>query len=123
DRKGCEIHWFDDAGFQIRVKSSSAYTYRAPRCEGCPLYCQEGFYSLKHSVQGWVTGCPTGLADRGTHLAADLSDDGALRRLAPLVEQLLATRRVDDSHQRFLAHHRLAPPTTARVPASETGHR
>ncbi|MBN1173590.1 MAG: radical SAM protein, partial [Micromonosporaceae bacterium] len=29
DRKGCEIHWFDDAGFQIRVKSSSAYTYRA----------------------------------------------------------------------------------------------
>jgi molybdenum cofactor biosynthesis enzyme MoaA len=102
DRGGCEITWFDDAGLQIRLKSSYASTYRSARCDGCPVYCQEGLYGLKHSVEGWITPCPTGADDFGTYLAPGLTDAEARQLLAPWLDELRSTRRVADSFEVFL---------------------
>jgi molybdenum cofactor biosynthesis enzyme MoaA len=113
DRKGCQIDWFDVDGVQVRFKSSYASTYRAGRCQTCPIYCQEGFYGLKHSVQGWVTPCPTAATAFGVHLPARLNPDEARARLAPLEAELLSTRRVEDSFAQFLTRRGLAPAALA----------
>jgi hypothetical protein len=110
-RGGCAIDWFDDDGVQIRLKSSYASTYRAGRCTGCAVYCQEGFYGLKHSVEGWVTPCPSGAQERGVHLPAGLDDAEAQTRLGPLLAELSATRRVDNSFDEFLRRRGLAVPS------------
>jgi molybdenum cofactor biosynthesis enzyme MoaA len=113
DRKGCQIDWFDIDGVQVRFKSSYGSTYRGDRCQTCPIYCQEGFYGLKHSVQGWVTPCPTGRPAFGVHLPADLDPTEARARLAPLEAELLSTRRVEDSFTQFLTRRGLAPAALA----------
>jgi molybdenum cofactor biosynthesis enzyme MoaA len=102
DRGGCEITWFEDAGLQIRLKSSYGSTYRSTRCDGCPVYCQEGMYGLKHSVEGWVTPCPTGDEGFGVHFAPGLEAEQAQRLLRPWLDELRSTRRVADSFQVFL---------------------
>jgi hypothetical protein len=113
DRGGCAIDWFTDGSVQIRLKSSYASTYRSPRCATCPMYCQEGLYGLKHSVEGWVTPCPTGNTSFGVHLAPDLGTDQARTLLAPWMAELRSTVRVDDSFTTFLHRRGLAPATSA----------
>ncbi|SCL36095.1 radical SAM protein [Micromonospora aurantiaca (nom. illeg.)] len=128
DRGGCEINWWQDDGVQIRLKSSYESTYRAQRCTRCPVYCQEGFYGLKHSVEGWVTPCPSSAEDLGVHLPAGLAEHDAQARLRPLLQELTSTRRVENSFNEFLrrrgladAHHRATIPMTP-VTASERDH-
>ncbi|GIF01549.1 radical SAM protein [Paractinoplanes rishiriensis] len=101
-RKGCVIRWFSYGGVQIRVKDSHESTYRGERCRTCTRYCQEGFYGLKLSVEGWLTPCPTGAEHLGVHLAAGLDDAGLAERIAPLAKELTATTATPDSFQRFL---------------------
>lgn len=102
DRRGCAIDWIDDNGVRIRLKDSHEGTYRAPICTSCPIYCQEGFYGLKLSAEGWVTGCPTGRPEYGTHLDPELDDDQAAQRLAPLLGQLRAATHEPRSFDIFL---------------------
>ncbi|MFJ8957427.1 radical SAM protein [Streptomyces sp. NPDC102381] len=52
DRFGCRFYWFDADGFSVRLKDSYSATMRAPKCQGCTSYCQEGVYGIKHSVEG-----------------------------------------------------------------------
>lgn len=125
DRGGCAIDWFDAGdGVQIRVKSSYESTYRSARCQRCPVYCQEGLYGLKHSVEGWVTPCPTGDPGFGVHLSPGLPAKEAAARLAPWMRELVSTTRVEDSFATFLARRRLPDPaatdhgTSAVVPYS-----
>jgi molybdenum cofactor biosynthesis enzyme MoaA len=101
-RKGCVIRWFDSGGMQIRIKDSHESTFRGDRCTGCPVYCQEGFYGLKLSVEGWVTPCPNGDERSGVHLSADLDDQQMAARVAPLTRELAGTRLVEGSFATFL---------------------
>ncbi|MEV4625702.1 radical SAM protein [Micromonospora sp. NPDC049523] len=116
DRKGCDIGWFDVDDMQVRVKNSHSSTYRGARCEKCPVYCQEGLYGLKHSVEGWVTPCPTGQETFGVHLEPDLDQDEAMARLRPLVDELLGTYRVEDSFAQFLDRRGLSPQARKTLP-------
>jgi molybdenum cofactor biosynthesis enzyme MoaA len=107
DRRGCAIDWIDDNGVQIRLKDSHEGTYRAPKCGSCPMYCQEGFYGLKLSAEGWVTGCPTGRPDYGVHLDPTISDQQARQRLEPLLDQLRAAAHEPGSFDIFLERNNL----------------
>jgi molybdenum cofactor biosynthesis enzyme MoaA len=123
DRGGCAIDWFDDAGVQIRLKSSYDSTYRSDRCTGCPVYCQEGMYGLKLSVEGWVTPCPTGSEEHGVHLSPDLGDDQAAALLEPWMRELSSTRQVPDSFATFLSRRDLLHPQSTPAPKSTPARR
>jgi hypothetical protein len=77
DRFGCAFYWFDAGGFGIRVKDSFGATMRAAKCRGCTSFCQEGIYGIKHSVEGWVTTCPSNRADLG-ELLGETADPSAI---------------------------------------------
>jgi MoaA/NifB/PqqE/SkfB family radical SAM enzyme len=116
DRGGCEINWWDDDGVQIRLKSSYESTYRGERCMRCAVYCQEGLYGLKHSVEGWVTPCPSSAEKLGVHLPAGLTDYDARARLRPLLDELTSTRRVENSFAEFLSRRGLDPARHLTIP-------
>ncbi|WP_084161258.1 radical SAM protein [Nocardia sp. BMG51109] len=80
ERFGCTFYWFDADGFDIRVKDSFGATMRAPKCQGCSSYCQEGIYGIKHSVEGWITTCPSNRDDLGVHLPQE-ADPAEIDRL------------------------------------------
>lgn len=111
DRKGCGIDWWDDNGVLIRLKDSYSGTYRAPKCVACPVFCQEGFYGLKHSLEGWVTGCPSDSPELGVWLDPNLSNEAAQTLLAPLQRDLDLTRLDNDSFNTFLQVNGLAIDT------------
>jgi len=96
-RRGTEFGWFDTGGVQVRFKDSYASTYRSARCDTCPTYCQEGMYAFKHSVEGWVTLCPSNAEEMGVLLRPGLDTAEAVALLQPMMDELASTRRVDDS--------------------------
>lgn len=109
DRFGCRFWWFDADGLQVRVKDSWSATMRAPKCESCPVYCQEGVYGIKHSAEGWVTTCPTDRPDHGLHLPAGLNGWERKRRVGVTLDDVTAAVAVPDSFTHMIGTHRLAP--------------
>jgi molybdenum cofactor biosynthesis enzyme MoaA len=107
-RSGCVIRWFTYGGVQIRVKDSHESTYRGARCHSCTRYCQEGFYGLKLSVEGWLTPCPSSDENLGVHLAADLDGTELRDRITPLTRELTATELAEDSFEQFLTRNDLS---------------
>ncbi|MFE4832210.1 radical SAM protein [Streptomyces sp. NPDC056672] len=106
-RRGTEFGWFTTEDVQVRFKSSYASTFRSARCETCPVYCQEGMYALKLSVEGWVTLCPSNAEEMGALLSAGIDPEAAQARLAPLMAELRSTRQVSDSFEQMLARRNL----------------
>lgn len=109
ERFGCRFYWFDANGVQVRFKDSNGATHRAPKCQKCPLYCQEGIYGLKHSVEGWVTTCPTGDTNYGVQLTPSLTDSEADRLLDNLLSDIRNARPDPNSFQTLLMTHGLVP--------------
>lgn len=89
ERFGCRFYWFDAGGLRVRLKDSFSATMRAAKCGKCPVYCQEGVYGVKHSVEGWFTTCPSNDERKGLHLARDLDDE----KLAGRIGQVLGDVR------------------------------
>lgn len=109
EKFGCRFFWFDAYGVQVRFKDSYHFTNRAPKCKVCSYYCQEGIYSLIHSVQGWVTTCPTDDQTYGVHLSADLHDKEVDCALAPLLDDIYKARPYVNSFKAMLKKHNLNP--------------
>jgi molybdenum cofactor biosynthesis enzyme MoaA len=126
DRFGCRFWWFDADGLQVRVKDSWSATMRAPKCQACPVYCQEGVYGIKHSAEGWLTTCPTDRLDHGLHLSTGLNGWERKRRVGVVLDDVTAAVAVLDSFTRMIETHRLAPAavvgqTTASASAFYAG--
>jgi molybdenum cofactor biosynthesis enzyme MoaA len=120
ERFGCRFFWFDVEGTRVRFKDSLSATQRAAKCVNCKHFCQEGIYGIKHSVEGWVTSCPTNDAALGTHLEAGLTDAEADQRLLPLTEQIRTSRSDPESFSRMISTHGLvAPLARPAAPARE----
>lgn len=109
ERFGCRFFWFDADGVEVRFKDSQQATHRAPKCQRCVYYCQEGIYGLKHSAEGWVTTCPTGDPKYGVHLAPGLTDEEVDRLLSPLLQDIRLARPSYDSFPTLLKIHKLDP--------------
>lgn len=43
-------------GIRIIIKDTNL-TLRAPQCEKCPIYCQEGFYTIRVATDGTIRTC------------------------------------------------------------------
>ncbi|WP_305779088.1 radical SAM protein [Nocardia nova] len=110
ERFGCIFYWFNADGFDIRVKDSFGATMRAPKCQGCTAYCQEGIYGIKHSVEGWVTTCPSNREDLGIHLPAETDDTEISRRLLHVLSDVDAATPDVNSFATLRATHHLALP-------------
>lgn len=109
ERFGCRFLWFDADGVRVRFKDSFSATQRAAKCNNCAKYCQEGIYGLKHSVEGWVTTCPTGDWSYGVHLAPGLSTEEADSRLAGLLSDIHSAKPDPNSFSKMLKLHQLQP--------------
>ena len=109
NRFGCGFYWFNAGGVDIRFKDSLGATHRAEKCGRCSLFCQEGVYGVKHSVEGWVTTCPTGDPRYGAHLAPGLSDQDADAVLMPLLTDIGEARPDTGSFKKMLEQHDLHP--------------
>jgi molybdenum cofactor biosynthesis enzyme MoaA len=68
----------------VIFKDSLGATPRAPKCAACSEFCQEGVCSLRLSVEGWVTACPSG----SRHLGVYADPASSERALADLVRDL-----------------------------------
>jgi len=55
---GCSFYWVKIKNVQVRFKDSFSGTQRSSKCLTCNHYCQEGVYSIKHSIEGYCTTCP-----------------------------------------------------------------
>ncbi len=96
ERFGCRFFWYDADGVYVRFKDSYGATYRAPKCHKCKNYCQEGVYGIKHSVEGWVTTCPSSDPTLGVYLSPGLSSEEVDRKLAPILKDLqIATPKLN----------------------------
>lgn len=122
-RFGCTFYWFNADGVDVRFKDSLGATHRAEKCSRCAQYCQEGIYGVKHSVEGWVTTCPTGDPGYGAHLASGLTDAEADSILAPLLRDIAESRPDTNSFKTMLERHNLNPNCLplAEDPAPNTG--
>lgn len=123
NRFGCTFYWFTADGVDVRFKDSLGATHRAEKCRRCTLYCQEGIYGVKHSVEGWVTTCPTGDPRYGAHLAPGLNDAEADATLAPLLRDIAEARPDTSSFKTMIERHNLNPHClpVAEVPAQDRG--
>ncbi len=43
-------------GIRIIIKDTNL-TLRAPQCDKCPIYCQEGFYTIRVATDGTIRTC------------------------------------------------------------------
>lgn len=107
ERFGCKFYWFNADGLDVRVKDSFGATMRASKCKNCTSYCQEGIYGIKHSVEGWVTTCPSNREDLGVHLPKDADHEEISRRLRRVLSDVQSATADSDSFTSMLATHNL----------------
>jgi|YNPMSStandDraft_1061717.scaffolds.fasta_scaffold11803_3 molybdenum cofactor biosynthesis enzyme MoaA len=55
NRYGYEVRL--PSGIRVLLKDSNL-TLRAEKCFGCPIYCQEGIYTIRVATDGTITTCP-----------------------------------------------------------------
>jgi molybdenum cofactor biosynthesis enzyme MoaA len=97
DRTGCEFHTFIYNGVTVNMKDSYTSTHRGSQCTDCQVYCQEGIYSLKHSLSGWVSVCPTNDYSRGFLL----KDTDQREQLNALIDQINGASRRENTYMSF----------------------
>lgn len=96
-RTGCEFHSFVYDGVTVNMKDSYSSTHRGRQCVGCKIYCQEGIYSLKHSLSGWVSVCPTNDCNRGVLLRSIEQRE----QLNALIDQINGASRQKNTYLNF----------------------
>lgn len=115
DRTGCEFHTFEYSGVTVNMKDSYSSTHRGPGCLDCPIYCQEGIYSLKHSLSGWVSVCPTNDYKRGFFLKGKEQNE----QLNALVDQINEAARQVNTYQSFEQIHSVHQKSNDTTPADK----
>jgi molybdenum cofactor biosynthesis enzyme MoaA len=107
DRFGCRFFWIDAGGVEVRFKDSYGATQRAQKCHGCKQYCQEGIYGLKHSIEGWVTTCPSSDSALGVRLYESITDHEADHALEQLLRDIETAQPNSDAFEVMLRTHDL----------------
>lgn len=109
ERFGCTFYWFDVEGLPVRLKDSYSATMRAPKCESCSSFCQEGIYGVKYSCEGWFTTCPSSREDRGVYLDPDEPDDELNRRIDAVLRDVRDAQPDPSSFLTMCQTHALVP--------------
>lgn len=109
ERFGCQFFWFNVNGIRVRFKESISATQRAEKCNNCNEYCQEGVFSIKHSVEGWVTYCLSENVKHGVSLDPSFTDDEADNVLKPIFDDIINSQTDNNSFTKLLSVHKLEP--------------
>lgn len=109
ERFGCRFWWFEVDGLKVRVKDSWSATMRAPKCDRCVSYCQEGIYGVKHSAEGWFTTCPSDREELGVHLSEGLTSEERSQRVRSVLADVAQARVARNSFDRMVKVHTLRP--------------
>jgi molybdenum cofactor biosynthesis enzyme MoaA len=109
ERFGCRFMWFDANGVEVRLKDSYGATHRADKCTSCKTYCQEGIYGLKHSIEGWITTCPSNAEELGVHLHSSLGEDAADAAIRTILDDIHSAKPTENSFSRMLQLRQLTP--------------
>ncbi len=119
DRFGCEFFMFSNSpGSIVRVKRSTSATMRAAKCANCKIYCQEGLYGLKLSIQGWLTTCPSLMTEHGVLCDPEWSPKELAMNVSHLFHDLKESRPNPVGFDNFLVKRGLTPLNYGKLPAS-----
>jgi hypothetical protein len=77
----------------------------------CGEYCQEGIYSLKHSVSGWIGVCPSNNIDLGFLLDRNISAETAHEKIDKYIEILNSIERMENTGKDFCKFNLLEYPS------------
>lgn len=108
-RFGCQFYWFNVNGVKVRFKNSVAVTQRSEKCNNCKEYCQEGIFSIKHSIEGWVTYCLSENENNGIYLSPKYNDNEADKILKPFLDHINNSKPDPNSFAKLLNIHKLSP--------------
>lgn len=114
EKFGCRFVWYHQGRTSIRLKDSFHRTLRGDRCHNCPVYCQEGIYSVMHSTCGWVTYCPTSRIEFGFELSPKLTEERADELLSAMLTDVRLAEPDSTSFARMLDKHDLHPLSLSR---------
>lgn len=109
ERFGCQFYWFNANSVLVRFKDSSSATQRASKCENCTQYCQEGIFSIKHSVEGWITTCLSNDVEFGEYLSAKINSQESDNILAKVLNDVKNTKTMSNSFNKMIDYHKLTP--------------
>ena len=103
DRYGHQTQYGD---LRIILKDSNL-TLRNDMCEACPVYCQEGLYTMRIATDGNITLCPDFKGELPSVNAKESIKDGTLKtKLAELVD-VLETAHEEETLAKFMQKHSL----------------
>jgi molybdenum cofactor biosynthesis enzyme MoaA len=97
-RYGCQTHL--SGGLRIILKDSNL-TLRFDRCEKCPIYCQEGLYTIRVATDGTITTCPDRTAKLPFIDGVSELKNGTLGNRAHELAELFLNARQMNTHREF----------------------
>lgn len=99
-------HQTQHGDLRIILKDSNL-TLRNEICETCPVYCQEGIYTMRVATDGNITLCPDFKAELPSVNAVEAIKSGTLKnRLAALVD-ILESAHEEETLAKFIERHNL----------------
>lgn len=108
-RFGCQFFWFNANGVNVRFKDSYGATQRAEKCQTCKEYCQEGIFSIKHSVEGWITTCLSNKEELGEYLNPKLKKEELNLKIKSVLSDIYNSKTEINSFKKLLMLHNLNP--------------
>jgi molybdenum cofactor biosynthesis enzyme MoaA len=97
-------------GLRIIAKDTNA-TLRQNWCAGCPIFCQEGLFTLRVGTDGWVTACPDYNAQLPGLDAPPELQRGTLTESITKMVRDMSTATVSATLDHFFALNSLRPTT------------
>lgn len=106
---GCNFHLDKRYGYQARLFSGlriilkdSSSALRFEQCKNCPVYCQEGLYTVRIATDGTITTCP----DRTAKLpfidgVQELKNGTLIKRVSELAELFLTQKKYVSNRNEF----------------------
>lgn len=88
---GCSFYWFNANGVKVRLKDSMSATRRAEKCIHCKTYCQEGMFGIKHSIEGWLTTCPSNDEYHGKLLEPNMTKENADKTVQSVMKDIYSS--------------------------------
>lgn len=104
DRYGHKTQFGD---LKIILKDSNL-TLRNDICETCPVYCQEGLYTMRIATDGNITLCPDFKGELPSVNAVQAIEDGTLKPQLEKLVNILETAHEEETLEKFMAVHSLS---------------
>jgi molybdenum cofactor biosynthesis enzyme MoaA len=93
-------------GLKIILKDTNL-TLRNKQCANCPIYCQEGFYTVRVATDGNITACPDHRAELPSIDGAEELKNGTLSKSADRLVKIFETVKLEKTLDYFFARNNI----------------